>query len=133
MKRVICFTATMLVLVSIASAQTTMEEYRYVTQSLKSDLLGGRDLKEGYTLPKITTDVKIGERNTRWYYFKKQSTNKAFVVLCEDNKSSFFLCIPVAGSGSDLWSKYYKDLENIDREWHMLLSWAFSQIISKKL
>jgi hypothetical protein len=132
MKKIISLTMVLFILANVARAQTTWEDYRYVTAGLKDDIRKGKEVKSGYFLEEIGKQVNIGSRNTQLYSFKKGTQLRAYVLWCWDNSSIFSLCIPTGSAGSDLWDKYYKDLQSVDGSWHLLYSWAFSLITAKK-
>lgn len=72
---------------------------------LKDDIAKGKAVKDGYLLEKIGGPVNISNCNTQFYSFKKEAQIRAYVLWCWDGNSTFFLCIPAANAGSDLWDQ----------------------------
>ncbi|MCU0322357.1 MAG: hypothetical protein MUE72_08070 [Chitinophagaceae bacterium] len=122
-------------------AQTTLQDYNYVSKGLLEDLNNGRDIKEGYKLvsSQISGQVNRGDgswRNAEIHYFKKKSNNKtqAFAVECKDNAGNRrFICIPVGNSSNVIWETTFKDLNNTGCEWHSVFTWAFAKLIGNKI
>jgi hypothetical protein len=141
-KKILVFAfLTMFLNIKNLSAQTTLQDYNYVSKGLIDDLNNGKDVKTGYKLEStgISGQINQGDgswRNAEIHYFKKASNNKtqAFAVECTDNGGNRrFLCIPVSVSSNTIWNAAFKDLSGTGCEWHSVFMWAFAKLIANKL
>ena len=121
MKRIVSITLTLFVLSNFAKAQTTWEDYRYVTKGLKDDLSMGKAVKAGYGTEILGTEAWVTQagiqRNAQLYYFKHSNETKAFVVSCWDSRNNYsYFCIPTSDAGSDIWTKCFQDINSAGQE-----------------
>lgn len=141
-KKILLFAfLTMFVSIKTISAQTTLQDYNYVCKGLLDDLNNGKEVKTGYKIESTTISGQINQgdgflRNAEIYYFKKKSNDKtqAFAIECTDNAGNRrFLCIPVSGTGSAIWTIAFKEFNGTGNEWHTVFMWAFAKLIANKL
>jgi hypothetical protein len=135
--KAIKFTILVLVLGFVsrtAFAQTSSEEYNYLTKGYKIQIESGLDIKNGYSF----TDLGTFRTNNRSCEFKslvKLSTKKSVGTLCvfhAANGDKYYFCIPVEGSDDQLFQQYFISLSAIDnaeaaREYSLFLSLLWSQ------
>ncbi|MGZ3860295.1 MAG: hypothetical protein ACXVMS_12220 [Flavisolibacter sp.] len=121
-------------------AQTTQEEYNYVSNGLLDNFNKGQDLKQGYKLVStgISERITIGGkwRNVEILYFKKSSNNRiqAFAVDCTDQGSTRrIMCIPTINSNQNIWNQAFEAFRDTGDEWHVVFMWAFMKLSSSKL
>ncbi|MEP7237576.1 MAG: hypothetical protein ABI685_06920 [Ferruginibacter sp.] len=138
MKKIISLTMFLFLFFTVTNAQTTIQDYDYVTKRLKNDLFVNGEIKSGYSMDKIGENQLVTQgqdhiRTTQLRYFKKEGKILAFILECKETKNnfSFYLCIPVTGSDQQIWDKYFADLRSVEKEWHLLFSWAFSILLSQ--
>jgi len=130
----------MFILICFANAQTSWQDYRYVTAGLKDDLSKGKNVKEGYSIVKIGTESSVSagtlKRNAQLYYFKKGQTTKAFALQVWDtnNPNNYsFICIPTSDADTDIWKATFTDINAAGKEWHIVFAWALATVVSQKL
>jgi len=122
-------------------AQTTIQDYNYVSKGLLDDLNMGRDVKDGFKLISTGISGQVNQSNGSWhkaeiYYFNRSSNGRtqAFAIACTDQKGNKrFMCIPVNGSSSKIWDITFTDLNSTGCEWHSVFMWAFAKLIANKL
>ena len=122
------FTAALLLSVSEAQSQTTMEEYNYVTKGYQIQLESGLDMKKGYRLEYITetSAVMAGDSSYRKTEFKalyRGSDSSLAAIMCTysfvvngKTISTDYLCIPQPGSSKEIWSNVYQKISEYTGE-----------------
>jgi len=138
MKKIITLAVAMFAIVCFANAQTSWQDYRYVTEGLKDDFLKGKGVKSGYYLYNIGTEnwVSTGniKRNAQIFYFKKGDVNKAFIIKIWDSENNFnYYCIPTADADTQIWNMAFKAISDAGKEWHLVFAWALAKVVSQKL
>lgn len=130
MKKAICIIASFLCL-QILSAQTSMEEYNYITKGLIDHVTKGADIKTGYRLGTTITERKL-TRDGMWrsvsvrHFTNRQNKPVAYVLECRDGSGSQrYLCVPSQASSQDVWDRCYSDLLATGDEWRTVFMWAF--------
>lgn len=97
-----------------ASAQTTQEEYNYITKGYKVQIESGLDMKKGYTLVDLGNwglDHNPEHRECTFKGLVRQGQTKPCAVLMiykrtdVANGATFYVCIPSAGSSEDVWNQ----------------------------
>lgn len=109
----------MLVITGI-KAQTTQEEYNYITKGYKVQIESGLDMKKGYTLTDLdTSKLTIGEI-TRSCTFKGLFRNGevkpcAVMILYKrlDNDKTYYICIPSNNTSNEIWKQTYAWVDTI--------------------
>ncbi|MEI7979700.1 MAG: hypothetical protein WCI53_12705 [Bacteroidota bacterium] len=131
---------TMLFNIENLSAQTTLQDYNYVSSGLLDDINKGKDIRAGYKLESTGISESIErdgtKRNARIYYFKKISTGKtqAFAVECTGNEGSRrFICIPTDDASSDIWKKTWEEFNGTGCEWNTVFMWSLMKLTAEKL
>jgi hypothetical protein len=114
----------MLVSTSIR-AQTTMEEYNYVTKGYKVQVESGLDMKKGYRFEDITShkaksaDLGIILK-TEFKALYRGVESKPCALLCIFSKSSEtekqYLCIPSFASSPEVWDLAMKRILDFSGE-----------------
>jgi hypothetical protein len=141
MKSTVLLLAALFAVGLVCRSQTTWSDYRYITAGLKDDLdKGKKPESQGYYLARIGNMVTVpgdqgNKRSFQLYSFKNGESFRGHAIYCYETANRgfyFYLCIPTANAPAEIWDKYAYDLSRLDREWHYLISLAFSQITAKK-
>jgi hypothetical protein len=142
MNRLLLTALAVLICFQFIKAQTTLEEYTFITHGLIKHFNEGADMKAGYTLNPLLNEAKIEWGNNKeWrtatlYYFTKTSTRKNVAIVVEQ-KDSYgnrdYKCIPTSDAGEEIWNKVFQDLKNSGEEWHIVFMWALTKLSSQKL
>jgi hypothetical protein len=93
-------------------AQTTLEEYNYLTKGYKIQLESGLDMKKGYELLYIG-DSNTAERKTQIFKLIRTSTRKtaAYLITYQLNgKEKEYICVPHPSSDKDILGYYWTTL-----------------------
>lgn len=103
------------------SAQTTQEEYNYVTKGYKVQLESGLDMKKGYTLKDLfETSTQTGPvtRTTTFKGLYKTGSNNpcAIMMIYKREGTAFteYICIPHYASAQSIWDQYFQQLAVLD-------------------
>lgn len=113
MKKAI-FLLTLFISVSaFVKAQTTEEEYNYVTKGYKVQMESGLDMKKGYTLKDLGNwSLNFGSDGTREATFKglyRDNSDKPCAIMLIYTRPSTnykeYYCIPTIDAPSNLWDK----------------------------
>lgn len=115
------------------NAQTSTEEYNYLTKGYKIQIESGLDTKSGYTFSDLGT-YKSTNRSCEFKALVKQATKKSVGTLCifyAANGDKYYFCIPAAGSSEELFAQYRSSLSIIDngdaaRDYSFFLSLLWS-------
>jgi hypothetical protein len=123
---------------SFIKAQTTQEDYNYITKGYQDDIEKGKGIKTGYNIKEIQSQTAVTvdgiRRYVTVYYFRKGLVNKAFLVKCNDSVGNTrYMCIPSANSDSDLWDQMFSDFASTGKEWNVTFVYALSRLTSQKL
>jgi hypothetical protein len=116
MKKIMFVVAALVVLSYTTRAQTTLEEYNYVTKGYKVQIESGLDMKKGY----LIQDIDKGEISGRsfdlkaLYRVKGASKQKAayMIVYTRKGSASEYICIPQGQSDQEVITKYWNQLYN---------------------
>jgi hypothetical protein len=97
---------------STAIAQTTLEEYNYLTKGYKIQIESGLDMKKGYRIEDVTQyhTKSVAAGTTRTLSFKalfKNRETKPCAFLCvlsrSDGKPNEYVCLPQYASTQQVW------------------------------
>lgn len=112
----------LLIICSAATfAQTTLEEYNYVTKGYKIQLEGGLDMKKGYrfeNLPEYNTKSLIFGvmRNITFKALLRDGETKPCALLCvlsiSGEEQSNYICIPHFASSQQIWDLANQELNS---------------------
>ena len=113
MKKSILLFALLFSAITFVKAQTTEEEYNYVTKGYKVQMESGLDMKKGYTLKDLGNwSLNFGSDGTREATFKglyrDNSSKPCAIMLIYKRPSSGYTeyyCIPTIDAPSNLWDK----------------------------
>ena len=97
-------------------AQTTAEEYNYLTKGYKIQIESGLDMKQGYGFKDIGFP-KTQERSCQFKGLINETTHKMVATLAifpAANGDKYYICIPTAGSSQEVFNAYYSSLNQID-------------------
>lgn len=118
------FTILMMLFIVLGSAQTTTEEYNYLTKGYKIQLESGLDMKKGYTIEKkwVFSDNYITfERKSTFYYLYRDSEKAPCATLMiverSDTRFQTYLCIPHIDSEESIWKQARTDFNNATNDW----------------
>lgn len=124
----IIFVAALFMAASESRAQTTMEEYNYVTKGYRIQLESGLDMKKGYRLEDISESsaVMAGDSSYRKTIFKalyRETEPRPAAIMCVykfvvngKTISTDYLCIPQPGSSKEIWSMVYQKISEYTGE-----------------
>lgn len=121
MKKQILFFLT-IIIVGTLSAQTTREEYNYITKGYKVQIESGLDMKKGYELKDVDKVQQNGTNGSiaRQAFLKvlnRVSTNgtvtiAAYMIVYERAGSQIeYFCIPSPTSSQELINSYFSSLQ----------------------
>ncbi|VBB46830.1 conserved hypothetical protein [uncultured Paludibacter sp.] len=137
MKKAILFSLIFILSIGFAKAQTTIEEYNYITKEYKSYL----PIKEGYKLEDINTVIYSLNSVDRIFNFKKfirEETNEVAAILVEYVRVSkgrtyiLYFCIPSENSSDGVWKIVQDTIEAFGTtEVRNAYIWALNKYISK--
>ena len=109
------FTLLLLLAVTFIKAQTTMEEYNYITKGYKVQVESGLDMKAGYELKDVERESS-GDRmaQLRVLYRVKGTTKETAAYMIQYEKKgqpTEYICIPHPGSDQNIrLTLYWKAL-----------------------
>ncbi len=124
---------------STSNAQTTMEEYNYITTGYRLQVEGGLDMKKGYRFVDLisnqTTSASTGaERTVEFKALYRQGEPKPCALMCILSNSSDstkqYLCIPSTASTQDIWRVALKRISDFSDEDLASLSIGFAMVAS---
>jgi hypothetical protein len=102
------------------SAQTTQQEYDYVTKELKGQKVKGLEIKKGYTLEEfLKAEVVEGSWYASYYLLKKEGVKSPIAIVLVSGPSisdarSFFYCIPAFNSDKTIWEQFKISVETFE-------------------
>lgn len=107
---------TALVLISIfisvqLAAQTTQEEYNYLTKGYKEQIEKGLDMKKGYSFKDLGTfEYKSGIelRRSEFKALMKEGDSKYRAILLIYRRvgaDPYYVCIPTPDAPEDIWNQ----------------------------
>jgi len=105
-------TAFIVILAIQASrAQTTEEEYNYVTKGYEMQVKGGLDMKQGYRLEDLLVDT-VKERVSAFKALIREGEDKPCAILLIYTRlatgEKSYLCLPHPASDEKIWDRTYK-------------------------
>lgn len=114
MKKLITLTALFFFATKLI-AQTTEEEYNYLTKGYKIQVESGLDMKMGYKMVLLSTSSNNSpniNRNVEFYSLIKTATNKqsAVLMIYKEKNEKFYYCIPTINSTIEMKSKCLNDI-----------------------
>jgi hypothetical protein len=126
------------------SAQTTLEEYNYITKGYKIQMESGLDMKKGYLLQDLKTVVCKSGGWTRTFNFKnliRIRENKVCAIMVEYikygqkrnnqwEKTYTYFCIPTMDSSQEIWDLTEQKNTNLQIDLAIAYSWALTFLIS---
>jgi hypothetical protein len=125
--------AMLLLNVCASSAQTTWEEYNYLTKGYRIQRESGLDAKKGYTVT-LAVHERVQERDTKFYTcIRDGETNPcAFLVVYTNSKlnQQDYICIPHHASDRKMWMSYWQKLNRYSPEALLALNWGFASAMS---
>ncbi|TYB78306.1 hypothetical protein [Bizionia myxarmorum] len=116
------FTLIAILFITLGFAQTTQEEYNYLTLGYADQLEKGLDMKQGYNLRFVSkSSIKFqgdSYREIEVYALHKTAGDFQGLLLKfyrSNNKSAMYFCVPTTNAGAELWndfnSKIYNDFK----------------------
>lgn len=115
-------------------AQTTQEEYNYVTKGYAETIAKGLDLKKGYTLDHVYL-YNDGLYSFNFNTLTNDVTKKTSCIMVFAHSlawgNKYYICIPIGNAA--LESKYNEQLKSWDAGILSSYSLALSQILSISL
>jgi hypothetical protein len=141
MKAVLVSAIVVLLLVLVSShgrAQTTLEEYNYVTKGYKVQIESGLDMKKGYRFEDIhTLSIKYSDGIVRETEFKalfKDEQSKPTAILCiytySESSPKEYICIPQFNSPKAIWDSTYAKISGFEHQGSAALMWGLAKLSS---
>ncbi len=130
----------LIVLSSEGHAQTTLEEYNYVTKGYKVQIESGLDMKKGYKFEDIhTISIKYsdggtdrGSRDTEFKALYRDGQLKPAAILCIYTRTETglkdYICIPQFTSSRELWDMTLSKISSIEAESGPALMWSLAKL-----
>jgi len=119
----ILFTATFIIFIyNILLAQTSQEEYNYLTKGYKIQIESGLDMKKGYRLEDLIVSstltpslfVKVF-RNCQFKALYRQNEQKPCAILCIFTNTNIglkdYFCIPSIDASDLIWEQFFKQVK----------------------
>ncbi|MFN0081377.1 MAG: hypothetical protein ACKVOM_02575 [Ferruginibacter sp.] len=121
MKKIFLITAILACITLFANAQTTMEDYHYVTTGFKDDMYKMLGFRPGYSLEKIGSKVELTTggitKGAHLFTFKINNITKAYMVKLWDSESNrAYYCIPSSDSDPEVLTLALKTLTESNRD-----------------
>jgi len=115
-----------------AKAQTTLEEYTYVTEGYGEDLTSGRDVKTGYKV-KFVGQVNDDIRKCSLSKLIRSNGTEACGIICywSDENSKKYYCLPHPKSIQGIHEMYFSDLRG--KVWVYERAFLISYCLSRYL
>jgi hypothetical protein len=115
-------TAILAIAALSTKAQTTVDEYNYLTKGYKTQIESGLDMKVGYSL-KDLGEYSSKSRSCEFKALVKKANNKTVGTLAifhavslVGTKKTYYFCIPTAGSDNSVMEMYTKSLTELSSE-----------------
>jgi hypothetical protein len=107
-----------------AFAQTTLEEYNYLTKGYRVQIESGLDMKKGYTfsdIPSFRISYSNGvaiDADFKALYKEGQKIPQALLCIFSrsDNPIKEYICIPQFGSSKEIWDSTRVKLASVQGE-----------------
>lgn len=114
MKNKLLLTITIFLFSLTLMAQTTEEEYNYITKGYKVQIESGLDMKKGYEMEKMD-GASAGERRVELYKLLRvvagKKTIAAYMIIYNrEGAANEYLCLPNPASDKEITSKYWDAL-----------------------
>ena len=109
-------TAICLLASYLASAQTSLEEYNYLTKGYKMQIESGLDMKKGYSFKEIA-QYKNQKRTCTFKGLINDASHKQVGTLAiyqAANGLTYYFCIPALGSDEKLFNAYWTSLDEMN-------------------
>ena|ERR1051326_1068282 len=108
-----------------SNAQTTVEEYNYVTKGYQIQVSSGLDMKKGYSLVDYISQ-STSERKIEFKGLMRSGSQKPCAIMMiytRTGKPAEYLCIPTSDASKELWDSFWSSLvpdvnaSNQDKLW----------------
>jgi hypothetical protein len=118
-------------------AQTSQEEYNYLTKGYKVQIESGLDMKNGYSFTDIgehyiTTGSVIRKCNFKALF--RLGDSKPCAILCiytrSDNSFVDYLCIPTYDAPQGIWEQAFNKFKSYSDNGATALIWGFAKLSS---
>jgi hypothetical protein len=140
------FALLLIIGVVSSKAQTTSEEYNFVTKGYKIQLDGGLDMKKGYTLknlgeyPLIYNQDGKRECKLKGLYRDADMTKPCAIMMIYSRESSGYLeyyCIPTPDAEKALWDRVIEQLnshleDKYVKQMYQTMIWALMKFSSQE-
>jgi len=112
MKRIFTLFTALFVISFISHAQTTLEEYNYITKGYKVQIESGLDMKKGYTLKDLgywglTFGAEVRNVAFKGLYRSNETKPCAIMMIYKRTDIStgaiYYICIPHPKSDESIW------------------------------
>lgn len=117
MKKTISMLLMLVVFSSASNAQTTQEEYNYLTKGYKIQVESGLDMKKGYYFDdlietKIVSNTGLRQSEFKALYREGQTMPCAVLCIYKNVSNNFvsYICLPTYNSDTEIWSQFSSDL-----------------------
>ena len=114
MRKIILITASIIAFSSNISAQTTLEEYNYITKGYQAQIESGLDMKKGYELEDIseraTAERKVSLKKLYKTVGGQKKVAAYMVVYSREGNPKEYICIPNPTSETEVSTKFWNNL-----------------------
>ena len=131
----LCIGVILTVLSTRSFAQTSLEEYNYVTKGYQVQLESGLDMKKGYRFEDVhTIHIQFSdgiERETEFKALFKEGQKLPVAILCIYSRSAEgkdYICIPQFSSSKEIWDSTYARISEIGGDDATPLMWGFAKL-----
>lgn len=110
-------TSTFIALITLTfslKAQTSLEEYNYLTKGYKVQIESGLDMKQGYELKDIDSKSTKDRTASLKVLYRVKGASKEIsgylVIYNKNGNAQEYICIPHPASSDDIMTKYWNQL-----------------------
>ena len=114
-----------LIVLNLAMAQTTEEEYQYLKHGYRAQVKNNLDMKKGYEMVEVKNwAVNYGEfqRQATFKQLYRMGDSKPCATLMilkrTDTGYEDYLCIPSDNSSEEMWKRAYNDFKEATMQWN---------------
>lgn len=119
MKKIYSFLLILFTALNVAFAQTptTLEEYTYVVVGYKLQLNMKLEMKKGYSLKDIDSFIEEDRRIEFKAFLRDGEKSPCAIMMIyylPKGAAPLYYCIPSYNAPSEIWDKFYKDINTGD-------------------
>lgn len=114
----ICYLIVLLIVSTIqlqAQAPTTIDEYTYVIVGYKQQLNLKLEMKNGYSIKDVDQFIEEDRRIEFKSLFRDKEKSPCAIMMIyylPRGAAPLYYCIPTFNASSEIWDKFYKDINS---------------------